>query len=458
MAGCASLDGGGPPPASDLAGARPIFGEWIARDGFLTANARLPEAAVGAYTGTPVAIGADRVVGVRGNRCDAPVFASGVFSKREVASEYGIPARHVAQAGERLSVVTVTCGDRPFDVFIRLDEDRLLTGFNGAFFSLVPASETEAPDEPIAAAGRSGSDDRLPPVPVLPPEVAAWAEPRPAASAGETIPAAAAPAVRRTLPEDHGIHLASYRRQASAERGWRVLSARHPELGQMEPVVVDADLGARGVFKRLLATGGSAEAVEALCARLAAEGEPCRVLPVNSDRQTAMLPARSGPAVASALEEGEREPASGAAKPAPPRAAAGGAASAPSDAPRDAARPGAARMIPASAPARSGLAAVDRDELIGTWRIGAGVPGCAVANTIAFFPEGSARVYQDLEGEWTLEAGRVVLDLMRFGDDGRIDQAGIPMRLDLLSVEADRFEAELLDRDKETRVAARRCS
>lgn len=115
-------------------------------------------------------------------------------------------------------------------------------------------------------------------------------------------------------------------------------------------------------------------------------------------------------------------------------------------------------MIPASAPARSGLAAVDRDELIGTWRIGAGVPGCAVANTIAFFPEGSARVYQDLEGEWTLEAGRVVLDLMRFGDDGRIDQAGIPMRLDLLSVEADRFEAELLDRDKETRVAARRCS
>jgi hypothetical protein len=107
-------------------------------------------------------------------------------------------------------------------------------------------------------------------------------QPRPGASAAAVVP---------TEPGDAGadggltprgvlyaVHLASYRSEATARRGWDLLSPQ-PALAGLDPRVERVDLGAeKGAFLRLKAgpLPNRAEA-ERRCAALMAEGLYCAV-------------------------------------------------------------------------------------------------------------------------------------------------------------------------------------
>lgn len=52
----------------------------------------------------------------------------------------------------------------------------------------------------------------------------------------------------------YGLHIASYKKQANVDPGWRTLKKQYAaELGSYEPVVKRVDLGEKGVFFRLMA-------------------------------------------------------------------------------------------------------------------------------------------------------------------------------------------------------------
>ena len=74
----------------------------------------------------------------------------------------------------------------------------------------------------------------------------------------------------------HGVHLASYRREAHLWAGWAALSATHGALAGLQPRIERADLGERGVYLRLKAGPlDTPQAARALCASLSAAGQYC---------------------------------------------------------------------------------------------------------------------------------------------------------------------------------------
>ncbi len=93
---------------------------------------------------------------------------------------------------------------------------------------------------------------------------------------GEMMSGEPAAAERSVL---FALHLASYRTEASAEAGWRIISAESPEsLEGLHPRIETVDLGPdRGVYLRLKAgpVDSSADA-SALCAALIDSGHYCK--------------------------------------------------------------------------------------------------------------------------------------------------------------------------------------
>ena len=94
----------------------------------------------------------------------------------------------------------------------------------------------------------------------------------------QTIPRAApAPAPG---PEAFAVHLASFRTEDRARRGWRQLQQVFPDLlGAARLILERADLGEAGVFQRVLG-GPFAEraAAKRLCGALKARAQYCRVV------------------------------------------------------------------------------------------------------------------------------------------------------------------------------------
>lgn len=73
-----------------------------------------------------------------------------------------------------------------------------------------------------------------------------------------------------------GIYLGSYRGEASAREAWRGLTRKFEELRGVSPLAFRVDLGAKGVFARLIAGPfPDTDAARAVCARLAAAHAEC---------------------------------------------------------------------------------------------------------------------------------------------------------------------------------------
>ena len=105
---------------------------------------------------------------------------------------------------------------------------------------------------------------------------------------GAALPAsAAAAATPQGLPEApemsggvslmHAIHLASYRREDTARRGWRELRANHPVLADLDARLELAHIPGQGDFLRLKAGpfDSGAAALEA-CGALRPSGQYCQ--------------------------------------------------------------------------------------------------------------------------------------------------------------------------------------
>lgn len=76
------------------------------------------------------------------------------------------------------------------------------------------------------------------------------------------------------------IQLGAYGSQAEAKRAWKKISKKFAELADKPVYVVKADLGAKGVFYRLRASGvGGLDEARAFCAALSKKGQPCLALP-----------------------------------------------------------------------------------------------------------------------------------------------------------------------------------
>jgi hypothetical protein len=73
------------------------------------------------------------------------------------------------------------------------------------------------------------------------------------------------------------VHLASYRNQGQAERGWKILRGRYGQLASLQYGVTTANIPGKGTYYRLMATGLSDSAAQSLCADLKRRGQFCEV-------------------------------------------------------------------------------------------------------------------------------------------------------------------------------------
>ncbi|OSQ39059.1 tetratricopeptide repeat protein [Thalassospira mesophila] len=74
------------------------------------------------------------------------------------------------------------------------------------------------------------------------------------------------------------IHLASYRNQTQAERGWLILGSRFaPQLGGLDHEIRKVSVPGKGTFYRLLADGMDTSKATQVCAELKRRGQYCDV-------------------------------------------------------------------------------------------------------------------------------------------------------------------------------------
>ena len=83
-----------------------------------------------------------------------------------------------------------------------------------------------------------------------------------------------------TSVEAFAVHLASFRSEDRARRGWRQLQQAFPDLLGAENLTLErADLGESGIFQRVLAGPFAERAAAArLCGALKAKAQYCRVV------------------------------------------------------------------------------------------------------------------------------------------------------------------------------------
>lgn len=264
LSACAGTGSAGPEvtPPGDPAAAASVSGTWRAADSMTAAGSTVPAEVARAFIGTAVEIGPQRVVGVRGNRCEIPVFATSLQPPGDFFAGAGLDPAAFGITQPTAEVVTVTCGGAPFDRFLRIADGTLVTGFDGAYFRLEKSGSTAfGPSAPPPPAARS-------------PAHGAAAEP---------------------VDPAHALHLASYRSAGDAERGWQVLSGRFRELRGLTPVYTNILVPGRGLYNRLLVVGPPAAELRALCLRLRQAGQYCAPMDLDSAAARAATPAEPAP-------------------------------------------------------------------------------------------------------------------------------------------------------------------
>ena len=100
--------------------------------------------------------------------------------------------------------------------------------------------------------------------------------PAPTASAAPTMPVAGTALTGGPQP---AVHIASYRSEDDAQKGWAQLRRAYPQLGPLQPEVSRVNLGAqKGVFYRLLAGPLPSQAeAQRVCNELKAKRQFCEV-------------------------------------------------------------------------------------------------------------------------------------------------------------------------------------
>lgn len=144
-----------------------------------------------------------------------------------------------------------------------------------------PAPRLAAQPTPVAPATRpiapAGAPLALAPqtAPLAPAPIPGQVQPRLAAT--PTPPAAVAPPSAGAASGEFMVQLSSQKSEAEAQRAISQLQARYAALSGRSMDVQRADLGAKGVYYRVRAAGGSQEQAASLCGQVKAAGGDCMV-------------------------------------------------------------------------------------------------------------------------------------------------------------------------------------
>lgn len=138
-----------------------------------------------------------------------------------------------------------------------------------------------------SAAARPAAAQPIPPAPMMAPAAAAPNPPMPTAPAAPATPAppaagapvpvappgAAAAAAAPASELRFAVHLASYKHEAEATKGWNQLQSKYAALKPLEARLARVDLGPKGIYYRLKAGPlTDQKAAEALCRQLKGAG------------------------------------------------------------------------------------------------------------------------------------------------------------------------------------------
>ena len=143
-----------------------------------------------------------------------------------------------------------------------------------------PAASPVAPSEPVPDSPAAPTKPEPHQVATPDPAIAVQPEPMSPTEAAPQAPVQTLESMVAALSGDYLIQIAALRSEDAAQGEWKRVSGRHPTLlSAYQPMIVQADLGERGIFYRLRA-GPLADrsAAEQLCAALAAENVGCLVV------------------------------------------------------------------------------------------------------------------------------------------------------------------------------------
>jgi hypothetical protein len=256
------------------------------------------------HLGSVLIIGEGEVSDVNGQRCVTPTFATDTIAADQAGAKIGGDT-----PWERLSV---TCDGRAFATYLHFPDQ---TGDGPALLQQRPeglylleqaaALQHRRPSEPVEAGSAAGATPAhvLPKVekaaakPVSPEVAPKKQEVKKAEAAAKTAPApmaegpvevsqpeaaaksSAQPANGKLPARGTAMHLASYKGESAAKRGWKILLGEYDELDPLSPLYVSVDVPGKGAMIRLYATGAEPAEIAKICAALKAKKVYCALNP-----------------------------------------------------------------------------------------------------------------------------------------------------------------------------------
>lgn len=296
-----------PEAASDTASDAGFAGTWYVSGVFPAASTTASVA--DPHLGSALTIGAAEVSDVNGQRCITPSFEHDQVDGAAIGLK--------AAGSGSLDRLTVTCDGKAFATYLRLP-DRVGEGpalmqqrQEGLYLlepattvlyrqpnesaetamavaKFVPEHEMPAHDAPMTEAPASKDAHAAAPVELSPAKVeAAKVEPAltpvtegPVADAqAETAAKVTATGGAQVPAPGTAMHLASYKGQSAAKRGWKILLGEYDELDPLSPLYVTVDVPGKGSVIRLYATGVAPAEISRICAALKAKKAYCALNP-----------------------------------------------------------------------------------------------------------------------------------------------------------------------------------
>ncbi|WP_374377510.1 hypothetical protein [Dongia sp.] len=254
------------------------------------------------HLGSALTIGAEEVSDVNGQRCVTPAFATGT------ADGASIGLKSAAGGWDSLNV---TCAGKDFAVFLRLPDragegEALMQRRPEGLYLLERAEalhhrlpteavaampvaahampqQTEMAETPAAPATHKAPVELAPkvePAPEIAAVPAAVPEGPVAEASASSEAKASKPAASADLPaKGTAMHLASYKGESAAKRGWKILLGEYDELDPLSPLYVTVDVPGKGPMVRLYATGAAPAEISRICGELRAKKVYCALNP-----------------------------------------------------------------------------------------------------------------------------------------------------------------------------------
>lgn len=293
--------------ASDAAPEAGFAGTWYVSGVFPAASTAASVA--DPHLGSALTIGAGEVSDVNGQRCITPAFAHDQVEGTAI----GLKAAG-SGAWDRL---VVTCDGKAFATYLRLPDRAgegpalmqqrqeglyLLEPATSVLYrqpnetaatamavaKFVPEHEMPAHDAPMTEVPASKAAHAAAPVELAPakvetgkvePALAPVTEGPVADAQAETSAKVTATGSSQVPAPGTAMHLASYKGQSAAKRGWKILLGEYDELDPLSPLYVTVDVPGKGSVIRLYATGAAPAEISRICAALKAKKAYCALNP-----------------------------------------------------------------------------------------------------------------------------------------------------------------------------------